>query len=721
MSHEMITDISLDHLPDLSEASVSFQIPPDSSSAEFLLADNTDGFDLLRGAADDNSFTPLAPTPLRGPALTLSELTPKAESRLLSLPSQSPTPGPSSSNPSETANPQPLRLGHPSPNKGRKTPRARSKLRDIAFDSPLVSEERFEQLRAEVETLGQVNEIPTHVDLTALSQEAAETAPKSDPVLRPKTKLKPRTNSKPTVADGGISKIPAPSRAHVLGKNKSKPSSTREPQTVQPFTACQPSTPQSMVIDTEELLVPPATMNDDISMTADNTQITRSSTGGVAERLVSYSQKLISSIGLYKPRPESSFTEDTNGAARTDNTCTRTRSSSAAAFSPSTASQSLSPSTNDIPSAKDEPLRLSEISPHKVPRNNPQQTSASRAGSPQHGQRAMSPMRQGKKRPSMDVDLSTQEHHQRKKGKTVLPSAEIEAERGSSEQEGAIPQGSAGKNLEDLSISDTRNSRFPTSTLPNARTKYRPKLNSSSQRKAIHAVPQLSNSRQAHGTISKGKGKYVEERPKASTTRSASSLNRASANSRFRHHATRVDGKNAQSARAHERSGPSSVAELPLLEKKPSATLPGIQLTKPVAFTFRVDARLEARKAEDRLAFSEQGQLERPQPHSHPVPDFKALHQSHPAALVGRKENVVPRVPVVPFNLVTEQRAKEREKFDEMVRRKEEEMERLKEEQRRLQQEEEERAIKELRRKAIPKANEVPEWYADVPKKKGTV
>lgn len=139
------------------------------------------------------------------------------------------------------------------------------------------------------------------------------------------------------------------------------------------------------------------------------------------------------------------------------------------------------------------------------------------------------------------------------------------------------------------------------------------------------------------------------------------------------------------------------------------------QLTKPVGFTFRVDARLEARKAEERLTVSEPGKTNP----LHPVPEAKAHRTSHPAAFIIHKDSVVPSVPV-PFFFCTEQRAKEREKFDEIVKRKDEEMKRLKEEQRQREAEEEERAIKELRRKAIPKANEIPGWYADMPKRKGT-
>lgn len=125
---------------------------------------------------------------------------------------------------------------------------------------------------------------------------------------------------------------------------------------------------------------------------------------------------------------------------------------------------------------------------------------------------------------------------------------------------------------------------------------------------------------------------------------------------------------------------------------------------------------MEARKAEGRLAVSEPGKTHL----LHPVPSSQALRASHQAEFAFHREGDVPSVPVVPFFFCTEQRAKEREKFDETVRRKQEEMERLKEERRRREAEEEERAIKELRRKAIPKANEIPEWYADMPKRKGT-
>lgn len=69
----------------------------------------------------------------------------------------------------------------------------------------------------------------------------------------------------------------------------------------------------------------------------------------------------------------------------------------------------------------------------------------------------------------------------------------------------------------------------------------------------------------------------------------------------------------------------------------------------------------------------------------------------------------------------TEFRAKERQKFDELMKHKVEEIERVKEERRKEKEAEEEREMKELRKKAIPKANEVPEWYAGAPRKLGSV
>jgi hypothetical protein len=103
-----------------------------------------------------------------------------------------------------------------------------------------------------------------------------------------------------------------------------------------------------------------------------------------------------------------------------------------------------------------------------------------------------------------------------------------------------------------------------------------------------------------------------------------------------------------------------------------------------------------------------------------PVPDFKTLHAHHEAEIAHRKENIHPTVPL-PLELHTNERAKEREKFDRMMKEKERELERVMEQRRREREENEEREVRELRKKAIPRAHEVPEWYNEAPKKKSKV
>lgn len=98
------------------------------------------------------------------------------------------------------------------------------------------------------------------------------------------------------------------------------------------------------------------------------------------------------------------------------------------------------------------------------------------------------------------------------------------------------------------------------------------------------------------------------------------------------------------------------------------------------------------------------------------VPDFKALHAAQEALTAARKELIVPVIPVQ-VELSTEARVKEREKFEEARRTREREIERQMEERRLRREEEEERELKELRKRAVPRANAVPDWYADAPKK----
>jgi len=100
------------------------------------------------------------------------------------------------------------------------------------------------------------------------------------------------------------------------------------------------------------------------------------------------------------------------------------------------------------------------------------------------------------------------------------------------------------------------------------------------------------------------------------------------------------------------------------------------------------------------------------------IPDFGATHAAHGASLARRKEQNAPIIPEA-FSFSTEARAREREKFDERMRAKQEEKERQLEERRKQRELEEEQEVKELRQRAVPKAHEMPEWYANMPKRRG--
>lgn len=143
------------------------------------------------------------------------------------------------------------------------------------------------------------------------------------------------------------------------------------------------------------------------------------------------------------------------------------------------------------------------------------------------------------------------------------------------------------------------------------------------------------------------------------------------------------------------------------------AILPGANPTKPVEFEFQSDARLAARSEKEKAKASTCSK----KPHNPvPVPDFKALHAAQEAEHALRRDQIVPVVSL-PVELSTEGRAKEREKFNAMMREKEREIERALEQRRREQEEEEEKLVRELRKKAVPRAHEVPGWYKEAPRR----
>jgi hypothetical protein len=101
----------------------------------------------------------------------------------------------------------------------------------------------------------------------------------------------------------------------------------------------------------------------------------------------------------------------------------------------------------------------------------------------------------------------------------------------------------------------------------------------------------------------------------------------------------------------------------------------------------------------------------------HPIPDFKALHATQEAKLATRRVKPNPVLPL-PLQLSTEERMRERRKFDEMMKEKEKENQRAMEERRRQREQEEEREVREMRKRAVPRAHDVPEWYTTAPRRR---
>lgn len=190
----------------------------------------------------------------------------------------------------------------------------------------------------------------------------------------------------------------------------------------------------------------------------------------------------------------------------------------------------------------------------------------------------------------------------------------------------------------------------------------------------------------------------------------------ASTSSRTLHVSSSSDARRSRAANKRRDENSSSISRPGPATKssRPSVALPPAKLTKPIAFRFESDARIEARK----LDFQSSVPTRRSERHRGPsIPDFRSLHAAQSELAAIRKEHINPTVPL-PLGLSTETRAKEREKFEEIRRAKEMEIERQKEEQQKQRELEEQMEIKELRRRAVPKANQVPEWYANAPKRK---
>ncbi len=139
--------------------------------------------------------------------------------------------------------------------------------------------------------------------------------------------------------------------------------------------------------------------------------------------------------------------------------------------------------------------------------------------------------------------------------------------------------------------------------------------------------------------------------------------------------------------------------------------------TRSVQFKFSTDLRIQARKGKERIMTRSVSSLSSSSGSGEHTSKYKTTAATQTAEHTHRKENIHPVIPR-PFQWATEQRIQERRKFDETMKEKARERVELEERTQKEREEEEEKEVRELRKRAIPKANPVPEWYKDVPKKK---
>ena len=139
------------------------------------------------------------------------------------------------------------------------------------------------------------------------------------------------------------------------------------------------------------------------------------------------------------------------------------------------------------------------------------------------------------------------------------------------------------------------------------------------------------------------------------------------------------------------------------------------RLTNPIEFHFKVESRLSARKVSDGQNAPGIEAASRP-PRDPSIPDFAARHALEAERTLARRERIAPTIPHSP-EFTVEARLREREKFEEGRRAREAEIEQQREAERLEREREEEAELRRLRKLAVPKANAVPEWYANAPKK----
>ncbi|KAG5644974.1 hypothetical protein DXG03_007346 [Asterophora parasitica] len=372
-------ELSLRHLPDTSDASFSFQIPSALSKGDLLLGG--DDMSFFRDA-NDSIQTP-GPSRIAAGPLTLGELAPRAI-RASQIPPQDPV----------------LDLPPPKPrSKSKRTPQGLSKTvkirtaRAIGNSRPARGAlmQSTQGPGADTSAATRLDTLCTEVLMLDNDPHVSSTAnppnihvkPPHDVVSNPVVPARERRASRPkhTIISGGISKL----------RSKTTASASTLPRNI-------PSVPNSQQQSLSQPRLCVTSDSADFIQDEPNPDesICSSTTGGVAERLVMYSQKLLSSFGPFMSEPIAPAPEINPALPPGDDEAI-----------PATVN------VNDIERERDNPLTLSQVSPSKR---------VSPLPPPPAIAMPHSPMRPSTKRP-VSVAASSDSQRAAKKGKSTASKA----------------------------------------------------------------------------------------------------------------------------------------------------------------------------------------------------------------------------------------------------------------------------------------------------------
>ncbi|KDR85917.1 hypothetical protein GALMADRAFT_132545 [Galerina marginata CBS 339.88] len=676
-------ELSLRHLPDMSDTSFSFQIP--GSVPEENLLDEGD-LDFFKGG-DLSAVPTIVPSTSHNEPLSLSQLTPRPTAQKQALQSTHiPTSFPTLSYeyvndgiPDSKHEKPTSRVQRPKLSKITTEGISKSRPKLITPSIPHISLSqgspagaRLEALSAEVDSLdedGPIRGSYAHQELKSTETHQPKgirrTSLEKKRLLLIPEKREKHTRSKQKVIQGGITKT------KIISKPTDKASHSGG--------AISPRIAISVFSPAQHATLCKVLDGDEISL-ADTTTTSLTAGGGAAARLVQYSQKLITSFGGLNseaPADVNVSSVEAQADAQED-------------LETGTDASLTRPGTAD---GTDRPLTLSQLSPRKSPCRPPTPTPPANA--------PMSPLRPPTKRP---VSVASEIHHH-KKSKTDASTTGA-ASNGSETSSSGQPHNTSTSvrkypkpNVFD-SISIKPTGRGIGRARGNAITRQAPVFKPGSNDDVRHASRSTSTSN-----------------PSSSRTKLRVSRQDDNDTIKAENRASTLRGTSKPSSSSLSRSSTSAKPASLFLSYFCAVVHALPHATRPVEFKLLTDSRLETRKGEHGKEPTNSQSRSRSQREAKPIPDFKALHAAQEAELAHRKENVHPTVPLS-IKWETDHRLKERQKFDEKVREKEREQERLMEERRREREEQEAKELRELRKKAIPKAHEVPEWYKEAPKKK---